>query len=56
VSATLDRPVPLGGPILTKGMRALVVFAVIGVAAMITRFAIGLGGATALNDGYPWGL
>ncbi len=56
MSAVLHRPAPLGGPVLTKGTRALVVLAAIGVAAMIYRFAAGLGGATALNDGYPWGL
>ncbi len=56
MSAVLHRPAPLGGPVLTKGTRALVVFAALGVAAMIYRFAAGLGGATALNDGYPWGL
>jgi Ni/Fe-hydrogenase subunit HybB-like protein len=56
MSAVLDRPAPLGGPVLTKGTRALVVVGAIGVAAMIYRFAAGLGGATALNDGYPWGL
>jgi Ni/Fe-hydrogenase subunit HybB-like protein len=56
MSAVLHRPAPLGGPVLTKGTRALVVLAAIGVAAMIFRFAAGLGGATALNDGYPWGL
>jgi Ni/Fe-hydrogenase subunit HybB-like protein len=37
-------------------MRALVVLAALGVAAMVYRFAGGLGAATALNDGYPWGL
>jgi Ni/Fe-hydrogenase subunit HybB-like protein len=56
MSAVLHRPVPLGGPVLTKGTRALVVLAAVGVAAMVYRFAAGLGGATALNDGYPWGL
>jgi Ni/Fe-hydrogenase subunit HybB-like protein len=56
MSAVLDRPAPLGGPVLTKGTRVLVVLAAIGVAAMVYRFVAGLGGATALNDGYPWGL
>jgi Ni/Fe-hydrogenase subunit HybB-like protein len=56
VSAVLHRPAPLGGPVLTKGTRALVVLAALGVAAMVYRFAGGLGASTALNDGYPWGL
>ncbi|MEO8053920.1 MAG: NrfD/PsrC family molybdoenzyme membrane anchor subunit [Acidobacteriota bacterium] len=56
MSAVLHRPAPLGGPVVTKGARVLVVLAALGVAAMVTRFAVGLGGATALNDGYPWGL
>lgn len=56
MSAVVHRPAPLGGPVLTRGTRVLVALAVIGVAAMVFRFAAGLGGATALNDGYPWGL
>jgi Ni/Fe-hydrogenase subunit HybB-like protein len=56
MSAVVHRPEPLGGPVVTPGMRPLVVLAVLGVAAMVWRFAAGLGGSTALNDGYPWGL
>jgi Ni/Fe-hydrogenase subunit HybB-like protein len=56
VSAVVHRPEPLGGPLVTKGTRALVALAAIGAAAMVYRFAGGLGAATALNDGYPWGL
>jgi Ni/Fe-hydrogenase subunit HybB-like protein len=56
VSAVVHRPAPLGGPVVTKGMGALVVLAALGVAAIVYRFAGGLGAATALNDGYPWGL
>jgi Ni/Fe-hydrogenase subunit HybB-like protein len=56
VSAVVHHPEPLGGPLVTKGTRALVVLAAIGAAAMVYRFAGGLGAATALNDGYPWGL
>ena len=56
MSAILHRPAPLGGPFVTRGMRPLVLLAALGVAAMVYRFAGGLGAATALNDGYPWGL
>jgi Ni/Fe-hydrogenase subunit HybB-like protein len=35
---------------------AAVLLSVIGAAAVVYRFAVGLGASTALTDGYPWGL
>lgn len=50
------RPEPVGGPLLTRPFRILVgVFAFCAL-FMLYRFAAGLGAATALNDGYPWGI
>jgi Ni/Fe-hydrogenase subunit HybB-like protein len=39
-----------------KGIRVVAVIAGIGLLAILWRLAFGLGGTTALNDGYPWGL
>jgi len=50
------RPTPVGGPILTRPFKVLMVFGILGIALTIWRFAVGLGPATALSDGYPWGL
>lgn len=47
---------PVGGPVFTPGVRAFAALAALAGAAIIYRFAVGLGGATALNDGYPWGI
>ena len=49
-------PQPVGGPILTKPFRFLAVLFGIGALLILVRLAIGLGGITAMNDGYPWGL
>jgi Ni/Fe-hydrogenase subunit HybB-like protein len=38
------------------GRILLYALAVIGVAAIVARFALGLGAVTNLNDGFPWGL
>jgi Ni/Fe-hydrogenase subunit HybB-like protein len=47
---------PIGGPLMTKGTRVLAVFFGLGVIAIAWRLLAGLGSATALNDGYPFGL
>jgi Ni/Fe-hydrogenase subunit HybB-like protein len=47
---------PIGSFTLTRPLKALAVVAAAGVAAMLWRFATGLGASTALNDGYPWGI
>lgn len=47
---------PVGGPLTTRAMRALVAVAAVGLAVMIYRFFFGIGAIAAINDGYPWGL
>ena len=47
---------PVGGPLITRGVVWVGLVAVIGAVTILTRFALGLGAVTALNDGYPWGL
>jgi Ni/Fe-hydrogenase subunit HybB-like protein len=56
MSTHVLRSEPVGGPILTKPFKILGALAVVGVALVLFRFAAGLGAATSLNDGYPWGL
>lgn len=47
---------PLGGPLLTRGYYILLALAATGIILILWRFAVGLGAATGLNDGYPLGL
>ena len=47
---------PVGGPILTKPFRFLLLLFAIGALLVLYRLATGLGQITAMNDGYPWGL
>ena len=47
---------PVGGPLVTSGMRLFVGLFGLGVIAICWRLLAGLGAATALNDGYPLGL
>jgi len=51
-----SKPAPVGGPIMTRPFKVLLGIFLAGAAAMLYRFALGLGPATALNDGYPWGI
>jgi len=46
----------LGGPIVTRPFRVLAVIFGVGAALILWRLFAGLGAATALSDGYPWGL
>lgn len=50
------RAVPLGGRIVTRPFMMLATVFAIGMAVLAWRFLVGLGGPTALNDGYPWGI
>jgi Ni/Fe-hydrogenase subunit HybB-like protein len=59
VSAHADvhvAPRPVGGGFLTPGVTVVAIIAAIGSLAILHRFVFGLGTATNLNDGYPWGL
>ncbi len=47
---------PVGRLTITRPIAVLGAIAAAGVVAMVYRMAAGLGAATALNDGYPWGL
>jgi formate dehydrogenase iron-sulfur subunit len=41
---------------ITRGLAAVIVLAVLGLGLIAFRFAAGLGAATNLSDGYPWGF
>ena len=47
---------PVGGSYWTRGTGILFVLAVMGLGLMVWRFMVGLGAATGMNDGYPWGI
>ena len=47
---------PIGGPLLTRGYRIVLYVVGLGLLLIAWRFAVGLGAATGLNDGYPWGI
>jgi Ni/Fe-hydrogenase subunit HybB-like protein len=47
---------PIGGPLFTRGYLVLLGLAGLGIVLILWRFAVGLGTATALSDGYPLGL
>jgi Ni/Fe-hydrogenase subunit HybB-like protein len=47
---------PVEGRFLTPAIRIMLILWALGTAAGLYRFTEGLGAATAMNDGYPWGL
>jgi Ni/Fe-hydrogenase subunit HybB-like protein len=47
---------PVEGRFLTPAIKIMLVLWALGTIAGLVRFTQGLGAATALNDGYPWGL
>jgi Ni/Fe-hydrogenase subunit HybB-like protein len=47
---------PVGGRIMTPFFKLLVGLWALGTAAGVVRWTGGLGAATAMNDGYPWGI
>jgi Ni/Fe-hydrogenase subunit HybB-like protein len=49
-------PSPVEGRFLTPAVKALLVLWALGTVAGLYRFTQGLGAATAMNDGYPWGI
>jgi Ni/Fe-hydrogenase subunit HybB-like protein/Fe-S-cluster-containing dehydrogenase component len=51
-----DEMAPIGGKLLTWPFLILAAITLVGMATFVWRFAVGLGPATALNDGYPKGL
>src|SRR5579862_3155282 len=52
-----QRGVPVFGvPVLTKNFIFLAVLSAVGFSLVIYRQIFGLGAATGLSDGYPWGI
>ena len=47
---------PLGGRLLTKPFMLFGIIALIGICLVAYRFLFGIGAASNLNDGYPWGI
>jgi Ni/Fe-hydrogenase subunit HybB-like protein len=47
---------PMGGKILTRPFVFLSILVLIALGLLLFRFVYGLGEATNLNNGYPWGL
>jgi Ni/Fe-hydrogenase subunit HybB-like protein len=47
---------PVGGKILTPFFKLMLAFWAAGTVAGLVRFTQGLGAATAMSDGYPWGI
>jgi Ni/Fe-hydrogenase subunit HybB-like protein len=47
---------PVGGRLLTRPIRILLVFVGLGALMTVWRFAAGLAAVSNLNDGYPWGV
>ena len=47
---------PMGGKILTRPIVFLSLLVLIALVLLGFRFVYGLGEATNLNNGYPWGL
>ncbi len=47
---------PLGGRLITRPMLFFLILTGIGFAIIGTRFILGLGAVTNLNDGYTWGI
>jgi Ni/Fe-hydrogenase subunit HybB-like protein len=54
--AHVEKAAPVGGPFLTRATLPFLALALLGFALIAYRFAFGLGRATALSDGYPWGI
>lgn len=47
---------PIGGTILTKPFKALMLIFGVSLLLIAWRFAAGIGPVSALSDGYPWGI
>lgn len=50
------KPTPVGGPLLNRTTGTLLAIFLVALALMAWRFSVGLGAATGMNDGYPWGI
>jgi Ni/Fe-hydrogenase subunit HybB-like protein len=52
----LAQTAPMGGKYMTRPFVFLLILVLIAAALLVFRFKYGLGEATNLNNGYPWGL
>lgn len=50
------RAEPLGGKLLTPTFKVLMAVGALGVVALAVRYTMGLGAASAMTDGYAWGI
>lgn len=50
------RATPVEGRLLTPAVKVLLLLWALGTVAGLYRFVFGLGAATSMNDGYPWGI
>ena len=55
-AARNGRPQRVARPLFTPGILTLMIFMGIGFSFGITRFLLGLGSVTNLNDRNPWGI
>ncbi|HSJ25056.1 MAG TPA: Ni/Fe-hydrogenase cytochrome b subunit [Longimicrobiales bacterium] len=55
MSGHREHVAPVGGPIWTPTFKILTAFFILSMLLVAWRFAVGIGPASALNDGYPWG-
>lgn len=57
MSASIDHAErPVGGPLLTGGMKILLLLIAVALATVVVRMFAGLGAVTGLSDAYPWGI
>ena len=49
-------PAPVGGNLFNTATLVCGVLVAVMLAVLAVRFIFGLGAATNLNDGYPWGI
>jgi len=47
---------PVGGPLMTRPFKWLMIIIAAWFAVLIWRFAAGIGAVSGLTDGYPWGV
>ncbi|MGD8578926.1 MAG: Ni/Fe-hydrogenase cytochrome b subunit, partial [Lysobacterales bacterium] len=52
----LAKTAPMGGPVATRPFVFFLLLTLMAVGLILFRFVYGLGEATNLNNGYPWGL
>lgn len=50
------RAKPVGGKLLSPAVKVMLVLWGLGTVAGLYRFTSGLGAATSMNDGFPWGI